>query len=89
MKTSTWQVQTAKNKLSELMDMAIAGEPQVITRRGVEVVAVVNYKTFIGSNKPKKTFHQVMKQYARLDFPDIKHDDTVGRATPFSFEDDK
>lgn len=39
----SWQLQEAKNKLSELIDRALADGPQVITRRGVKVVVVMPY----------------------------------------------
>lgn len=39
----SWQLQEAKNKLSELIDRALAEGPQVITRRGVKVVVVMPY----------------------------------------------
>jgi prevent-host-death family protein len=37
-----WQLQEAKNKLSEVVDRAIRHGPQVITRRGVEAAVVVS-----------------------------------------------
>jgi prevent-host-death family protein len=40
---TTWQLQEAKNKLSELIDRAMSEGPQVITRHGVEVVVVMPY----------------------------------------------
>ena len=44
----TWQLQDAKNRLSAVVDAAIAGEPQQITRRGtpVVVVAAEDYERF-------------------------------------------
>ena len=38
---ATWQLQEAKNKLSELIERALAEGPQVITRHGAEVVVVL------------------------------------------------
>lgn len=41
-----WPLQDAKNKFSELVNAALAGEPQQVTRRGrpaVVVVAVEEY----------------------------------------------
>jgi prevent-host-death family protein len=38
---TAWQIQEAKNKLSELIDRALSEGPQVITRHGVEVVVVM------------------------------------------------
>ena len=42
----TWQLQEAKNKLSEVVDEALSHGPQIITRRGVEVVIVIAYEQF-------------------------------------------
>jgi prevent-host-death family protein len=40
----TWQLQEAKNKLSEVVDRAEREGPQTITRRGVPVAAVVSVR---------------------------------------------
>ncbi len=37
-----WQLQNAKNKLSEVVDIALRGEPQVITRHGTPVAVVLS-----------------------------------------------
>ena len=42
----SWQLQEAKNKLSQVIDDALTGEPQVITRRGEEVVIVLAYSEY-------------------------------------------
>lgn len=42
----SWQLQEAKNKLSQVIDDALTGEPQVITRRGEEVVIVLAYTEY-------------------------------------------
>ena len=42
----TWQLQEAKNKLSQVVDDAISDGPQIITRRGIEVVIVIAYEQF-------------------------------------------
>ena len=36
-----WQLQEAKNRLSALVDAAISGEPQRVTRRGKPAVVVI------------------------------------------------
>jgi prevent-host-death family protein len=41
-----WQLQEAKNKLSEVVDGAAHHGPQVITRRGVEVAVILSYKDY-------------------------------------------
>ena len=37
-----WPLQEAKNKFSELVNAALAGEPQRVTRRGQPAVVVVS-----------------------------------------------
>ena len=46
MKETTWPLQDAKNRLSELVDRAKAGIPQIITRRGKQEVVVVGIEDF-------------------------------------------
>jgi len=38
----SWQLQEAKNRLSEVVDRAVSQGPQVITRRGVETAIVLS-----------------------------------------------
>ena len=53
----TWQLQHAKNKLSELVELVIAGAPQMITRRGKPAVVVLTVEEYNKSkNKPEKNF---------------------------------
>lgn len=52
---ATWQLQDAKAKFSELVDKAEKEGPQVITRRGIETVAVVpieEWKRLTAAGKP-------------------------------------
>ncbi|MGD9101600.1 MAG: type II toxin-antitoxin system Phd/YefM family antitoxin [Anaerolineae bacterium] len=42
----TWQLQEAKNKLSRVVENAINSGPQIITRRGEEVVIVLSYAEY-------------------------------------------
>ena len=41
-----WQLQDAKNKFSEVVDKAINGEPQEITRRGKKAVVVMSVEYY-------------------------------------------
>lgn len=41
-----WQLQEAKNKLSEVVDEAIHSGPQLITRRGVESAILLSYEEY-------------------------------------------
>ena len=54
MRTKTWNLQDAKAKLSEVVDLAVAGNPQVILRRGKPAAAVVSIQQFEAS-QPKRS----------------------------------
>jgi prevent-host-death family protein len=41
-----WQLQEAKNRLSEVVDLAINEGPQTVTRRGEDVVVIVSKADF-------------------------------------------
>ena len=51
----TWQLQEAKNKLSEVVDRALKDGPQTITRRGQRTVIVVSVKDYENLVKPKNS----------------------------------
>jgi antitoxin Phd len=42
----TWQLQEAKNRLSEVVEQALRDGPQVITRRGKETAVVLSYADY-------------------------------------------
>lgn len=41
-----WSLQDAKNKFSEVVNAADAGEPQIVTKRGVPTAVVLSIKEF-------------------------------------------
>ena len=41
-----WQLQEAKNKLSQVIEEAVTRGPQIITRHGVETAIVVSYAEY-------------------------------------------
>ncbi|MGP3971109.1 type II toxin-antitoxin system Phd/YefM family antitoxin [Streptomyces sp. 6N223] len=41
-----WQVQTAKQRFSEVLREAATGEPQVVTRHGEEVAVVLDIREY-------------------------------------------
>ena len=57
-----WQLQEAKNKLSEVVNEAIKHGPQIITKRGVETVIVLSYdqyrKALLNQKKLSKFFRE-------------------------------
>ena len=57
MKTRVWQLQSAKNRFSEVVQEAQKGEPQLVTKNGKAAVYVVDCETFdrtIGKSVPDK-----------------------------------
>ena len=42
----SWQLQEAKNRLSEVVDLALEEGPQTVTRHGREVVVIVAKQEF-------------------------------------------
>ena len=46
MKNNMWQLQEAKNRFSELVNKVLSEGPQVVTRRGEEVVVIVSNEEF-------------------------------------------
>jgi antitoxin Phd len=54
-----WQLQEAKNKLSEVVEEAIASGPQIISKHGVETAVVLSldeYRRLTVSRKKLSTF---------------------------------
>lgn len=50
-----WQLQTAKAQLSELVEAALRGEPQRITRRGKDAVMVLSEKAYVALKSSAKS----------------------------------
>ena len=44
--TRNWQLQEAKNKLSQVVEEAARDGPQIITRHGVEVAIVISFAEY-------------------------------------------
>ena len=44
--SSSWPLSTAKSRLTQLVDSALAGTPQIITRHGQDVVIVIGTKQY-------------------------------------------
>lgn len=41
-----WQLQDAKSRFSEIVDLALTNGPQLVTRRGQEAVVIMSAKEF-------------------------------------------
>jgi len=54
MRQAQWQLQTAKAQLSELVEAALRGEPQRITRRGRDAVMVLSEHAYVALKNSAK-----------------------------------
>ena len=62
-----WQLQEAKNRLSEVVDEALTHGPQTVTRHGREVVVIVSVEEYRRIKQPKGSLLkclQVPAEYA-------------------------
>jgi antitoxin Phd len=67
-----WQLQTAKQKFSELVERALAEGPQVVSRRGRDVVVVVavdEYRRLSGDAPDFKRFLREAPDFELLETP--------------------
>lgn len=78
----TWQLQDAKNKLSEVVDTSISKGPQIISRRGKNTAVLLSYEEYKKLTNKKKTVKEALMA---LDISqlDLTRDKSItGRATP-------
>jgi antitoxin Phd len=75
----TWQVQTAKQRFSELVERAVTEGPQIVTKHGREAVVVLEigeYRRLLGVPMDFKEFLMTMPPIHDLE---IERSDDVGR----------
>lgn len=57
-----WQLQEAKNKFSEVVNEALAKGPQVVTRRGEEVVVILSREEYGRLKKSQPSLLEFFRQ---------------------------
>jgi prevent-host-death family protein len=57
----TWQLQEAKARFSELVEEALKGEPQLVTRRGRKAVVVLDWETYARLTGEKLALWQALR----------------------------
>jgi len=62
----TWNLSTAKARLSALVDRALDGEPQRIERRGKTVVVVAG-PAYDKMSRPKSSLLELFSSHAEID----------------------
>lgn len=73
-----WQLQEAKNKLSEVVEDAIQHGPQVITKRGVEVAVILSYPEFLKLRKSQGSLSEFFRR-SPLAEVDLERDPSPAR----------
>jgi prevent-host-death family protein len=74
-----WQLQEAKQKFSELVQRALDDGPQVVTRRGEEVVVVLSAKEFRRLARQRRDFKQFLLSAPDFEPLDIRRPKDVAR----------
>ncbi|HEX6903064.1 MAG TPA: type II toxin-antitoxin system Phd/YefM family antitoxin [Thermoanaerobaculia bacterium] len=77
----TWQIQEAKNKLSEVVEEAIEKGPQILTRRGVEVAVVLSFSEYLKLRKQQTPLSEFFRQ-SPLGELDLERDRSPVRPGP-------
>jgi prevent-host-death family protein len=84
---SIWTLQDAKNKFSAVVDAAQKGEPQRVTKRGVDAVVVLSAEEYERlsklDRKPTKTFVEHLLSAPKLP-DDCQH--LFDKTEPWEFE---
>ena len=65
-KVPKWQLQDAKNQLSELVDQAVRSGPQIITRRGEETAVVISFEEWSRLARPRARLIDVLRRAPKV-----------------------
>ncbi len=75
-----WQLQEAKNKFSQVVDEALFKGPQVVTRRGEEVVVIISTEEYDRLKKSQSSLTEFFRQSPLVGVElDLKRDQTFPR----------
>lgn len=56
-----WQLQDAKSRFSEVVEKAVSGEAQVVTKRGEKAVVVIDYGRYLELTGQTKSLLEVLR----------------------------
>ncbi len=62
MSGSTWQLQEAKNRFSELVELAVKNGAQTVTKHGRPTVVVISVEDYEKSVKPKRSLLDALRE---------------------------
>ena len=60
--TKKWQLQEAKNKFSQVVNEALVKGPQVVTRRGEDVVVIISKEEYGCLKKSQSNLSEFFRQ---------------------------
>jgi prevent-host-death family protein len=66
-----WQLQEAKARFSEVVEGALAGDVQVVTRRGRPAVVVIPYEEYARLHAEDASAWDIFKTAPRIDEEDL------------------
>ena len=61
MANKTWQLQEAKNRFSEVVELAMKGGAQTVTKHGKPAVVIVSVEEYESSKKPRKSLLEALR----------------------------
>ncbi len=76
--SARWQLQDAKNRFSQVVEQALHDGPQIVTRRGKEVVVVLSTEEWQTLRGDRPSLKQALRA-APLGGLDLTRDPDVGR----------
>ena len=79
-----WQLQEAKQRFSELVRRALEEGPQVVTRRGEEVVVIVGAQEFDRLSRAEEDFKDFLLYAPDFEALEIRHDSSTSREVELS-----
>lgn len=74
-----WQLQSAKQKFSEVVDRAISEGPQVVTRRGRAVVVVLAVDAYRRLSEGGHDFKRFLRQAPDFELLELERSAETGR----------
>ncbi len=81
--TQRWQLQEAKNKFSEVVARAEAGEVQIVTKHGVASAVVMSYASYELLCAPQRRLSELLRPYPDAGVElDLSRDGTGLRTDP-------
>ena len=75
-----WKLADAKNRLSEVVEAAWRGQPQVVTRRGVETAVIISHEEYARMTAAPSLHRPSIAEYL-LDGPTVNGGQAFERIT--------